>query len=113
MSDDDEYPKIICANCKCQLDMLVKFIDDLLDGQVFLKNIHKVYKSKQFTSAEYNIPLAEERLTTFKNKNNVAEFMCDTCGLTFAHKNDLKTHLKTHRGNQLWTLLLNSVVSNI
>jgi len=82
--------------------MLVKFIDDLLDGQMFLKNVYKMYKSKQLSSAEY-IPLVDERTTNFKNnintESNDMEFVCETCGLTFADKNDLKVHLKNHHGN--------------
>lgn len=83
--------------------MLVKFIDDLLDGQMFLKNVHKMYKSKKVSSAEY-IPLVDERNTYFKNnintnKSNDMEFVCETCGLKLANKNDLKTHLKNHHGN--------------
>jgi len=101
VSDDDEYPRTICSNCKCQLDMLVKFIDDLLDGQMFLKNVYKVYKSKQLSSTEY-IPLVDERTTNFKNnintKSNNVEFICETCGLTLANKSDLKDHLKNHHG---------------
>lgn len=101
VSDDDEYPRTICSNCKCQLDMLVKFIDDLLDGQMFLKNVCKMYKSKQLSSTEY-IPLVDERITNFKNnintKSNNVEFICETCGLTLANKNDLKAHLKNHHG---------------
>ncbi|XP_025199706.1 zinc finger protein 658B-like [Melanaphis sacchari] len=97
--DDDEYPKTICANCKCQLDMLVKFIDDLLDGQMFLKNVYEMYKSKQLSSAEY-IPLVDERTNNFKNnintKSNDVEFICETCGLTLDNKNELKVHLKNH-----------------
>jgi len=80
--------------------MLVKFIDDLLDGQAFLKNVHNMYKSKQFAPAEY-VHSVDEQLRTSKCKSNSVEFVCDTCGLTLAHKNDLKTHLKSHRGNQL------------
>jgi len=103
VSDDDEYPRIICSNCKCQLDMLVKFIDDLLDGQSFLKNIIKIYKSKDFTSDEYNICLDEEKITNVKNnnnKNNDVEFECETCGLTLTDKNDLRTHLRNHHDEQ-------------
>lgn len=82
--------------------MLVKFIDDLLDGQMFLKNIYKMYKSRQISSAEYK-PVADERTTNFKNtinsKSNDVEFVSETCGLSLANKNDLKDHLKNHHGN--------------
>jgi len=82
--------------------MLVKFIDDLLDGQMFLKNVYKMYKSKQLSSADH-IPLVNERTTNLKNntntKSNDVEFVCETCGLTLADKNDLRAHLKNHHGN--------------
>lgn len=102
VSDDDEYPKVICPSCKCQLDILVKFIDDLLDGQLFLKNINKIYKSKQFTTTEYNVALDDEKTTNCKNNFNTicdnVEFVCETCGLMLADENDLRTHLANHRG---------------
>ena len=50
--------------------MLVKFIDDLLDGQMFLKNVYKMYKSKQLSSAEY-IPQVDERTTNSNNNLNI------------------------------------------
>lgn len=82
--------------------MLVKFIDDLLDGQMFLKNVFKMYKSKQLFSTEH-IPMVDERTTHLKNnintKSNDVEFVCETCGLKLADKNDLKAHLKNHHGN--------------
>lgn len=82
--------------------MLVKFIDDLLDGQLFLRNINKIYKSKQFTTTEYNIALDDEKITNNKNYCNTncdsVEFVCETCGLMLANDNDLRTHLANHRG---------------
>lgn len=79
--------------------MLVKFIDDLLDAQLFLKNVCKMYKSKDYSLDEY-IPSAKERIITLKNTNNDVDFVCDSCGLTLADKNDLTTHLKIHYGNK-------------
>lgn len=82
--------------------MLVKFIDDLLDGQSFLKNIYKMCKSKQFSSAEC-LPLVVEKTSTFKNNTNTKitdiEFICETCGLPLANINDFKAHVKIHYGN--------------
>lgn len=115
VSDDDEYPKMICCSCKCQLDMIVKFIDTLWNGQMFLKNLNKMYKPKQFMSTEYNIVLDDddgddnnddddERITNFKNncstKLDNTDCIQETCSLTLADKNDLKTLLKNHCGNK-------------
>lgn len=98
VSDNDGYPKVICSNCKCQLDLLTKFIDDMLDGQLFLENLYKMCKSKQFSSDE--LPLVVENTSSFKNNVNTkianVEFICDTCGMTLAHINDFKMHLKCH-----------------
>lgn len=85
--------------------MLVKFIDDLLDGQSFLKNVHNMYKSKQFSSVEY-IPSTNERITLKNNtkKNNLKFVEDTTCRLT--DENDLETHLKNHHGNE-WQFNIN------
>jgi Zn finger protein HypA/HybF involved in hydrogenase expression len=62
-----------------------------------------MYKSKQFPSDE-DVPLVEERTITHKNNLNIketdTEFVCETCGLTLANKNDLMIHLKMHNGNE-------------
>jgi len=82
--------------------MLVKFIDDLLDGQLFLKNVNKAYKSKQLTSTEYVLATLDDEKTTEKSnyaKHNDVEFVCETCGIMLADENDLSTHLKSHSGN--------------
>lgn len=102
VSDDDEYPKTICSNCKCQLDMLVKFIDDLLNAQLFFKNVHTMYKSKQFSSVEY-IPPTDERITLKSSvKKHSMKCVTETRGLTLTDENDivLETHLENHHGNE-------------
>lgn len=82
--------------------MIVKFIDDLLDGQLFLKNIYKLCKSKQFTSAEC-LPLVVEKTSTLKNNTNTkitdTEFVCKFCKIQLSNLNDFKAHLKIHYGN--------------
>ncbi|XP_050547259.1 zinc finger protein 665-like [Daktulosphaira vitifoliae] len=97
VSNDDDFPKKICANCKCQLDMLVKFIDDLLDGQKFLNNIYEMNNIKKFTSVNYgNINTNKSNLNFQKNIKEIDEFVCEICGLVLYHKNDLRFHLKKH-----------------
>lgn len=84
--------------------MLVKFIDDLLDGQSFLKNVLTMYKSKQFSSVEY-IPSTDDERITLKNnvKKHNMKFVAETRGLILSDKNDLvlDTQLKNHLGNEL------------
>lgn len=106
VSDDDEYPKKICTNCKCQLDILVKFLADLSAGQLFLQNVYKMCKSKQFFSSEH-ISTTGERVITLKNTNNDVDFVCETCGLTLANRNDLLAHLKIHCGIKINPVRLN------
>lgn len=82
--------------------MLVKFIDDLLDGQLFLENLNEAHKSKQFAETEYVLTLEDASITDKNNLNvehNDVGFVCQTCGLMLADKNDLSTHLKSHSGN--------------
>lgn len=58
-------------------------------------------KSKQFAPAEY-MPPDNEVIATAKNNvenSTIDVFVCETCGLQYAHKNDLSTHLKIHHGN--------------
>lgn len=94
--------------------MMVKFIDDIVDGQIFLKNINKMYKSRQFSSAQYadvcKMPLTDKKISTFKNiadtKSNNENIVCEICGLMLANKTSLKTHTKNHHGNYLWLRLL-------
>ncbi|XP_050441797.1 zinc finger protein 32-like [Adelges cooleyi] len=98
VSDDDIYPKKICINCKCQLDMLVKFINDLSDGQQFLQNLYQMYKIKQSSlSADYTDNIDEGiSYTIHQNTKDMNIFVCEVCGLQLAHKNELRIHLKKH-----------------
>lgn len=63
-------------------------------------------KSKQFSSSEY-ISTTGERVITFKNTNNDVDFVCETCGLTLANRNDLIAHLKIHCGSKINLVRLN------
>lgn len=84
----------------------MKFLADLSAGQLFLQNVYKMYKSKQFSSSEC-IPTTDERIIILKNSNNDVAFVCETCGLTLSNRNDLITHLKVHCGK------LNQVILNV
>lgn len=82
---------------------MVKFIHDVSDGQDFFKNIYKIYKSKQFSSAELHTP--ENDKINVKNNiviaNNGSDmFVCETCGLTFANKHNLRIHLFNYHGKK-------------
>lgn len=104
VSDDGKYPRIICPKCKNHLDIIVKFIDELLAGQSFLKNIHKMYESKQFSTAEFTNSDIERTVHIKENVNTNStdvEFVCETCGLRLAHENDLKIHMENHHGRYL------------
>lgn len=82
--------------------MMVKFINNWLDGQSFLKKVHSVFKSKQISSLEY-MTYTDECLT---HKNNVikrnSKLLADTCGSTLTDRNGLvpETHFKNHHGNE-------------
>lgn len=92
VSNNDEYPKMICCNCKSQLDMFIKFVDALISGQLYLKN---VYQASKQISPDKNIPSVNEKTTTFKSNIytdiDEVDFVFETVDL-LAAENNLKSH---------------------
>lgn len=91
VSNNDEYPKTICYNCKIQLDMFIKFVDTLLSGQLYLR---QVYKTSKQISPEKNIPYINEK-TALKSIISTdiddEDIVFETVEL-LAVENDIKYH---------------------
>lgn len=92
VSNNDEYPKTICYNCKTQLDMYIKFVDTLLSGQLYLR---QVYKASKQISPEKNIPYVNEKTSSLKSNISTdiddEDIVFETVKL-LAVENDIKYH---------------------